>query len=214
MQNQNAFGGQAGSCTLTTLTACPPRVFCFPMIASSAQSACGISRSSNSGILVPFPDKKEKGVFPPLPLSTKEKELPYPSLFSFDTEQSSVPTEKRGMGKGDRNAKIHNRNNSYWLSHVFVPKSLQTEEFLKAWADWIEYRMELARKMRWPVTQAMFEKQIRFLFSIGPDRAVYTIDTAINCGWRGLFLPREQKPKQSWVQKEKDRIANSKWGAL
>jgi hypothetical protein len=66
---------------------------------------------------------------------------------------------------------------------VIIPDSLNTNEFIGAWNEWIEYRKQIKKKLT-PITQ---KKQLQKLSLVGSIKAIEQIDQSISKGWQGLF---------------------------
>jgi hypothetical protein len=66
---------------------------------------------------------------------------------------------------------------------VFLPLSLQTENFRKAWQDWTQYRRELKK----PLTPSTIRAQLKKLEQAGEPAAIESIHSSISNGWQGLF---------------------------
>lgn len=76
------------------------------------------------------------------------------------------------------------------LEGISIPEPLRTEEFVEAWLEWIDYRIDSGKQNRWNTNLRCFEKSIRKCAAWGPDRAVSAIDLSIEMGWRGIFESR------------------------
>jgi hypothetical protein len=72
-----------------------------------------------------------------------------------------------------------------------IPLLMLTESFKTAWEEWVQYRIEVGRKMRWPVTFQCFSKAMQKCEQWGPERAVAAIDYSIEMAYRGIFEPRQ-----------------------
>lgn len=68
---------------------------------------------------------------------------------------------------------------------IKLPDVLQTDEFKKAWSDWVQFRREKKK----PLTPQMVEKQIASFAEWGPGRAIAAINFTILKGWQGLQEP-------------------------
>lgn len=77
------------------------------------------------------------------------------------------------------------------LSSVQIPLLLRTVEFIEAWQEWIEHRLECGRKYRWPTTIRCFTKAMKECEAIGSERAVRMIDHSISMCYRFVFEPRK-----------------------
>jgi hypothetical protein len=154
----------------------------------------------------PLKERNRKRENLPTPLlreKDKERELP-PDLFhslssSFEEKRSGNKEECRG-GKGGCESKT---SSDLWLSKILIPNSFRTPEFIEAWTEWIEYRIELYQIYRHPLTVRMFDKHMRQLYSMGLQKAIEAIDLAIMCGWRGIYPvdARARVPQQRKIDK-------------
>lgn len=70
---------------------------------------------------------------------------------------------------------------------ISIPASLNTPEFLKAWAEWNQHRVEKKK----PQTNLSCQKQLKFLESIGIQRAIAAINFSIEKGWEGIYEQKE-----------------------
>ena len=89
---------------------------------------------------------------------------------------------------------------------VDMPLSLRTPAFLKAWADWRQYRKET----RHALTPSTSARQLKKLEAVGPAVAVAMIEQSIEKGWRGLFEVQEdgQGKKQEYNASDRLRPAS------
>jgi DNA-binding transcriptional MocR family regulator len=75
-----------------------------------------------------------------------------------------------------------------------IPASLQTSAFLKAWADFDNYRRNGKAKRAW--THRAQEIALSACTKLGPVPAVAAIERSIMSGWTGIFPRNEtQKPR-------------------
>ncbi len=72
-----------------------------------------------------------------------------------------------------------------------LPGPLDSEEFRRAWADWLAYRREAKLKTWKPVT---IRAKLEEFSAWGHDRAVAAIRRSIANGWEGIF-DRDDSPK-------------------
>lgn len=85
------------------------------------------------------------------------------------------------------------------------PPSLQTDQFVAAWADWSAHRTEIRK----PLKPTQTKKQLRWLASLGHDLAVRTIEYTIEKGWQGLRVPEGEKvPAQKPRFPSDEELAN------
>ncbi|MEE9185238.1 MAG: hypothetical protein V3U39_12305 [Acidimicrobiia bacterium] len=73
----------------------------------------------------------------------------------------------------------------YDASAPELPTCLQTEAFRKAWAEWIEHRKQIHKKL----TPLAVTKQLTRLAAMGETRALATLEHTIEKGWIGLQEP-------------------------
>ena len=72
-------------------------------------------------------------------------------------------------------------------SHVTLPLTLNTPDFIQAWEDYVEYR----RQRRLPKLVPMsVQRQWDRLSDYGPEVAIEAINQTIASGWQGLFPER------------------------
>jgi len=72
---------------------------------------------------------------------------------------------------------------------VTMPLGLQTEEFERAWSDWVQHRKE----KRCTLTKLSVKHQLASLSQLGSAAAVKVIRRAIENGWQGLNIRDEDK---------------------
>jgi hypothetical protein len=70
---------------------------------------------------------------------------------------------------------------------ISIPASLNTPDFLKAWAEWNQHRVEKKK----PQTNLSCQKQLKFLESIGTQRAIAAINYSIEKGWEGIYESKD-----------------------
>jgi hypothetical protein len=68
-----------------------------------------------------------------------------------------------------------------------IPESLDSPEFLDAWAEWLAYR----RQKRQNLTDLTAKRQLKVLTGLGITEAVKAIHQSITHGWTGLFAPKD-----------------------
>ena len=68
-----------------------------------------------------------------------------------------------------------------------LPSNLQTPDFQKAWADWLQHR----REIKHPVTPTAAKEQLSKLTDMGPERAVAALRNSTANGWQGVFEPKD-----------------------
>ncbi|MDE2096154.1 MAG: helix-turn-helix domain-containing protein [Patescibacteria group bacterium] len=69
-----------------------------------------------------------------------------------------------------------------------LPESLQTPEFVQAWAEWKKHR----REIRHSLTPSTAAKQLSKLAAFPATTAVAMINQSIENGWQGLFDVKEE----------------------
>jgi DNA-binding transcriptional ArsR family regulator len=72
-------------------------------------------------------------------------------------------------------------------AEVSIPAELVSEEFSKAWADWIAHRKEIHK----PAGQKAQEAALRKLAKWGSTRALAALEYSIANGWQGIFEPSD-----------------------
>ena len=90
---------------------------------------------------------------------------------------------------------------------VDIPESLQTPEFLEAWADFLADR----KGRRKAVTPLAAKRLLAKCLSWGPDKAIRSIGSSIESGWTGLFDPDQSGRKQ---QRTGSTAAGDAWQQL
>lgn len=100
-----------------------------------------------------------------------------------------------------------------------VPESLNTPEFRDAWADFQIHRSEI----KCPLTPQSAKATLAKCSSWGSVVAVEAIRTAIACGWRGVFEPRNSRaspevvrssgvPSEEETRAETERLKRERFG--
>jgi Helix-turn-helix domain len=84
-----------------------------------------------------------------------------------------------------------------------VPLILQTPGFLKAWADFDEYRRNGKKKKEW--THRAKELTLEECLRLGETRAITAINHSICNGYTGMFEPRNGNGSHSHKQKRDHR---------
>ncbi|MGA2258472.1 MAG: helix-turn-helix domain-containing protein [Thermoguttaceae bacterium] len=70
---------------------------------------------------------------------------------------------------------------------VVIPESLDSELFTSKWEEWKAYRKE----KKSPLTTTTIVKQLAKLASWGQDKAIASLDEAMEKGWAGFFEPKQ-----------------------
>lgn len=76
---------------------------------------------------------------------------------------------------------------------VEIPESLNQESFFTAWSEWKQHLIE--KKIK--TTPSAFKKQLSKLEAFGLDKALFTLDYAIEHNWQGIFEPKGYVEKKS-----------------
>lgn len=90
--------------------------------------------------------------------------------------------EREGNGKGKGSVKIHAES---------VPDGLRTDDFLKAWDEWTEYRSQAKFK---PWAQVTIAAKMKEFAKAGPVASAAAIRNSIANGWQGIFLDKRTSP--------------------
>lgn len=77
------------------------------------------------------------------------------------------------------------------VDQVLIPEVLNKPEFLTAWSDWIQARKDNGKR----VSYMAGVHQIKMLSELGVEKAILSIRQSITNDWRGLFPPKEDKPR-------------------
>lgn len=85
---------------------------------------------------------------------------------------------------GNRDAVPKNRSNA--AKAVPIPEPLRSAEFLAAWAEWLDDRLE----RRKPMTAGAARQQLAKLIPLGPERAAECVRLSIQNSWAGIFPER------------------------
>ena len=102
--------------------------------------------------------------------STSDTPSDTPSLESVASNDASSYSQK-------------SQNKNQKETEVPIPDSLNTEEFIKAWSEWIAFRKEIKKKM----TPTIQEKQLKKLSEYSPGVAAAMLEQSMVNGWTGLF---------------------------
>ena len=98
------------------------------------------------------------------------------------TLQGTTPQGTEGstpQGTNKRHLKTIKNNNDV----VLIPDSLNTEDFIKSWSEWVVFRKEIKKKM----TPTIQEKQLKKLSEYSPGVATAMLEQSMVNGWTGLF---------------------------
>jgi hypothetical protein len=83
---------------------------------------------------------------------------------------------------------------------VVISPELDTPQFRKSWAEWLEYRKQIKKPLN-PLSQ---QKQLNKLKFWGSARAVAAINHSIANGWIGIFEPQGQNGHKSKLRTSLD----------
>lgn len=81
--------------------------------------------------------------------------------------------------------------NYYWLG--YIPLSLQNQKFIEAWAEWVDYRREIKKKL----TESSVKKQIKLLAKQSDPISI--INRSIQNQYQGLFGDKKSEIKKEVV---------------
>lgn len=102
-----------------------------------------------------------------------------------------LPAGKPGHNQIDQLNQKKNKSrapkNDGFAKELAEYPSLDTDEFRKTWAEWVQYRKEIRHALK-PSTVT---RQLAKLDIAGPAKAKAMIEQSIENGWTGLFDPRE-----------------------
>lgn len=74
-----------------------------------------------------------------------------------------------------------------------VPALLHADGFEGVWKEWLRWRREMGHPLK-PMTVA---RQLKYLASIGTDRAIRALNHSMLNGYQGIFEPSEPKPDRN-----------------
>lgn len=81
-----------------------------------------------------------------------------------------------------------------------LPEELASQELVKAWEDFQEFRRQARHSITPLSAQRMFEK----FKAWGPAKTIRALEASIENGWRGVFEPREERSgslaRPAWAQ--------------
>jgi uncharacterized protein YdaU (DUF1376 family) len=89
---------------------------------------------------------------------------------NHNQNQSNIPPNPPAGGNGFD-----------WFSEL--PPELDTEEFRRAWTNWVSYRHSIKKPLNPASAPAAFRKALE----VGVDAAIRGFDTAMANGWQGAF---------------------------
>lgn len=70
------------------------------------------------------------------------------------------------------------------LKELKIPDDLNQERFVKAWEDWVSFRVKQGGCKDW---KDLFERQLKRCQEWGIDKAIQSIEKSRNNHWKGLF---------------------------
>lgn len=77
---------------------------------------------------------------------------------------------------------------------LFEVLPYESEQFKEAWNDFIIHR----NQMKEPMTDPAIKRHLKFLASLGEEKAIQSINNSICSNWTGLFPPQETATNQSY----------------
>jgi len=86
-----------------------------------------------------------------------------------------------------------------------LPDALNAPIFLAAWADWVEHRKQIKKKL----TPLAVKKQLTTLAALGPASAAHWIANSIAQGWQGIYPPKGTTPVDEDVKITGDMIGTT-----
>jgi phage replication O-like protein O len=79
-----------------------------------------------------------------------------------------------------------------------IPESLQTDEFIAAWQEWIQHKTEIKNKM----TPLAAKKALKKMCGWSASRAIAAIEYSIEKGWKGIYedknAPKDDERTLHW----------------
>lgn len=98
---------------------------------------------------------------------------------------AGIPQEGARNRIEGREENRRNRRESF--KAMEMPPILETGPFIRAWADWVDYKAET----KFPLTPSTAKAQIKMLIAHNsPLKAQRCIEVAIASGWRAPFAPK------------------------
>jgi hypothetical protein len=96
----------------------------------------------------------------------------------------AVQTEKPLIYNGTKTTSKTTQQGGF---QQLIPETLRTPKFIESWRNWETHRKEIRCKL----TPLSVKQQFKFLESLGPEKAVASIERSITNSWQGLFpLPK------------------------
>ena len=88
-----------------------------------------------------------------------------------------------------------------------LPPELDTPEFQKTWKEWIQFRIELKKKL----TPSTMKSQLKKLAKLPVATAAAMLEQSIQNGWQGIFKLKEDQAGQSTISfAEKETAAKKR----
>jgi hypothetical protein len=118
---------------------------------------------------------------------------------------SALPREEKIREREDKNNNTphspprgkREKPATYQFTLADIPPELGTNDFRRAWANWILHRREIKK----PITATSAKSQLKWCAAQGERQAVAAIEYTIRKGWQGLErCPKEEKPRQSFEE--------------
>ena len=79
------------------------------------------------------------------------------------------------------------------ISNPPLPPELDTPEFLAAWQQWVDVRIEIKKPLKATGAKACIKKLLGWAIEGGVALAIESLDNSSAGGWQGLFDPRERR---------------------
>lgn len=111
----------------------------------------------------------------------------------WDERSGDKEGDARGRKRGEGGREVNKLSKEEIFEAVQIPLLLRTAEFIAAWTEWIEHRLECTREYsaKWPITIQCFKLAIRKCERWGVERSVSAIEHSIEMCYRGLYEPRK-----------------------
>ena len=85
---------------------------------------------------------------------------------------------------------------------VVLPEPLQTPEFMKAWEEWRQHRIEIRHKL----TPTQEQKSLAALAKWGNERAVAAVNHSVEKGYQGIYEKNDSGPKAQKYGKKQTNL--------
>jgi hypothetical protein len=122
--------------------------------------------------------------------SARQRELRKRKRDNEDDNHANKPSRKRRDKSATTGQDSTGENKSASHSSPPIPPELDTDQFRRAWGEWLTYRSGRRLSCR-PET---LQKQLAFLAALGSATpAIACIDQSIRNGWQGLFPVDDKK---------------------